>query len=207
MEKFVEFQNWGFNALIISFFMTIIFSIFQGYGFVVQSRKIFKEESVESISLVMFFYLFFYLMAFAVYGLEEKSLAIIFKGLIFIFVAPIIVGIFKFKDKITLKDICLFILTMTVVPAMIILKNKDGLLLFLLTIGLVAIFFQLITIVKNKSTGVLEIKLIYICLTTNIFWLIYAVGIKNFPLIFSNCIAIFFYASIIGLYKKYKVKK
>lgn len=206
MQNFVEFQNWGFNTLIISSIMTMVFSISQGYGFVLQGLKIFKEKSVKSISLAMIFNFFFYLIAFTIYGIEEKSLAIIFKGLLFIPVFPIVFGIFKFKDKITLKDISLFVLTMMTVPAMIIIDNKDNLLLILLIIGLVTIFSQLATIIKKKSTGALEIKLIIICLATAIFWLIYAISLKNFPLILFNFVAIIFYTSIIILYKKYKVK-
>ncbi len=207
MESFVEIQNWGFNALILSALMTVVFSIFQCYGFVMQGRKIFKEKSVEAISPAMFFLFLFYFIAFAYYGVEKRSLAMTLNGLLFIPVIPIVFGIFKFKDKIVFTDIILFVLTMMIVPAMVLIENKDILLSLLLVINLGALVSQLLAIIKNKGAGAVEIKFIIIFTVTSFFWLIYAIGIQNYPLICFNSAALVVYLIIILLYRKYLPKK
>lgn len=204
MENFVEFQNWGFNALTLSSFMTIVFTIFQGYGFVMQGRKIFKEESVEAISPVTFFLFLFFFMSFMIYGIEKKSIAIIFNGLLFIPVAPIVFGIFRYKKKINFEEIILFILTLSIVPMMIWIKNKEGLLSILLFFSLMSLVSQVLAVFKNKGIGALDIKLILIFMSTSVFWLMYAISLKNQPLIMFNSMALLLYVSIIILHIKNK---
>ena len=206
MEKFIEFQNWGFNVLIISSFMTMAFSVFQGYGFVLQAIKIFREKSVRSLSLPVFFLFFSYFMAFVIYGIDQNSIAITFNGLLFIFVAPIIIGIFKFKE-IKVKDVFIFIVIMAIVPIMIFVKDKDSFLFFLLVVNLVVLSSQILTIMKEKSMGAVEIKLIIILLATSCFWLIYSIWIINLPLILFNSAVIILYLNIIILHRKYRMIK
>ncbi|MFA5109552.1 MAG: PQ-loop domain-containing transporter [Patescibacteria group bacterium] len=115
MEKFVEFQNWGFNLLILSSLMTMIFSILQGYGFIKQSQKIWREKSVKAISPPFFFLFFFYFIAFIIYGFHKNSLAMVFNGFLFIPCIPVVIGIIKFK-KMKLVDWLSFFASALILP-------------------------------------------------------------------------------------------
>lgn len=99
MREFVEIQSWGFNTVIISSFFTMFLTLLQGYGFAQQSQRIWRERSVESISAPFFFMFFFYFVAFIFYGWHNRSLAMMFNGLLFIVCLPIVIGILKFGSR------------------------------------------------------------------------------------------------------------
>jgi uncharacterized protein with PQ loop repeat len=203
MENFVEIQNWGFNALIISALLTVVFTVFQGYGFIRQSQKIWKKKSAESLSAPFFFLLFFYFIAFTFYGFSKNSLAIIFNSLLFLPCAPIVIGIIRFK-KLTRFDIASLILTVPIVPIMILTKEKDVFLLILLIISLAILVTQPFEMLKAKSRGSVEIWFVIIFLATSVFWFIYSSVSGNWALQLFNFCAIIVYSLIIFLYARYK---
>lgn len=203
MEKFVEFQNWGFNILTISSLMTVLFTIFQGYGFIKQSQKIWREKSVKSISPPFFFLFFFYFIAFIFYGIYKNSLAMIFNGSLFITCIPIVLGIIKFK-KMSLVDWLSFFLLAAIVPIILIIKEKDTFIFSVLLVGLAVLILQLLTIIKAKSIGSMEIRFIFISFATGLCWFVYSCFISNWALqIFNFCI-ILIYSVVITLFYKYK---
>jgi len=202
MKDFIEIQNWGFNKLIIASLFTMIFTVFQFYGFLKQNQKIWGKKSVKSLSAPFFFLLFFYFIALIFYGFSKNSLAMIFNSLLFLPCIPITIGIIKFK-KLSLIDITALILTATIVPIMIVIKQKDLFLFILLLISIVTLLTQLIEMIKTKSRGSIEIKFVIVFVITSIFWFIYSSIIKNWPLLIFNGIAIFVYGLIMFLYRKY----
>lgn len=206
MERFVEFQNWGFNTLIISSLITMLFTIFQGYGFAKQSQKIWGKKSVESLSAPFFFLFFFYFIAFIFYGLSKNSLAMIFNGLLFLPCFPIVIGIIKFK-KLSWIDVFSFVLTVAIIPIMILTKEKDLFLFVLLMISIITLITQPIAMIKAKSRGSVEIKFIIIFFLTSAFWLIYSSIIGNWVLQMFNAIACIVYSLIMFLYRRYKLYK
>lgn len=203
MKNFIEIQNWGFNTLIISSFLTLAFGVFQGYGFFTQSQKIWKRRSTESVSTTYFSFLFFYFIAFTIYGLSKNSLAMSINGLLFIPCAYIVIGIVKFK-KLNWKDYLSFMLSATTIPIMIFTDEKDLFLFIMLMASMVTMIIQLITMISNKSSGSVEFKFLIVFFTTAIFWLIYAIIVNNWPLIVFNIMAIIIYGSMSVLYKKYE---
>ena len=203
MKEIIEIQHWGWNPIIITSFLTICFTIFQGYGIVKQSQKIWRTKSGKSISTFAFFFGCFYFFSFIFYGLEKMSLAIIFNGLLGFLYLPIVIGLIKFK-KFKLYEKILLPITALVIPVMIMTAEKDLLLFILLMVTLITIVTQVLEIRKEKSRGSVEIKFVVIFLLTNIFWLIYAFIIGNWPLEIFNSLAIVVYSWGICLYKKYK---
>lgn len=204
MQRFIEVQNWGFNALIFSSFITMLFTVFQGYGFLKQSQKIWKKESAESLSAPFFFLFFFYFIAFIFYGLSKNSLAMTFNGLLFLPCFPIVIGVIKFK-KLNWIDVVSLILTAAIIPIMIMVKEKDLFLFLLLMISIITLITQSIAMIKTKSRGSVEIKFIIIFFLTSAFWLIYSSVIGNWVLQVFNSIACIIYCLIIYLYRTYKV--
>ncbi len=203
MENFVEIENFGFNSLTITALMTMLFTIFQGYGVIVQNKMIWQKKSVESLSATLFFLYCFYFISFFFYGLEKRSIAMSFNGLLALPYIPIVIGFLKFR-KLSWKEKISLLLTMAVVPLMIIIPNKDIFLLILLMISLVILGTQPFEMIKTKKRGAVEIKFILIFSTTSIFWLIYAIAIGNWVLTIFNSSALVIYAVIIYLYRRYK---
>jgi len=204
MENFIEIENFGFNSLTITALMTMLFTIFQGYGVMIQNKMIWQKKSVESLSATLFFLYCFYFIAFFIYGLEKRSVAMSFNGLLAIPYIPIVIGFLKFK-KLNFKEKISLPLTMAVVPLMIIIPSKDIFLLILLMISLVILGTQPLEMIKTKKRGAVEIKFILIFSITSIFWLIYAIAISNWVLIIFNSSALIIYAIIISLYYRYKI--
>jgi len=203
MEKFVEFQNWGFNVLIFSSLMTMVFSIFQGYGFIKQSQKIWRNKSAKAISAPFFFLFFFYFIAFIFYGFYKNSLAMVFNGLLFTTCIPIVIGVIKYK-KMSLIDWFSFFLSAAIVPIVILVKEKDIFIFSLLLVSIIVLILQLVTIIRAKSSGAIEIKFIFIFFITGLCWFVYACYINNWALQIFNFFAVLIYFTIIILYYKYK---
>lgn len=203
MEKFVEVENWGFNQLIIFSIFTMLFTVFQGYGFLKQSQKIWKNKSAEALSAPMFFLFFFYFISFFIYGLGINSSAVVFNGLLFLPCIPLMWGILKYK-KLNRTDKKSFFVSIMIVPIMIITKQRDLFLSILLIVSIGAILSQLAEMIKSRCQGSLEIKFIVVFFVTAIFWLIYSSIIINWPLLIFNAIAALVYLKMFLLYYKYK---
>lgn len=208
MKEFIEVQNWGLNLIVLSSLMTVVFTIIQGYGFIKQGQKIWREKSAKAISPQFFFLFFFYFLAFIFYGISKLSLAMAFNGLLFLTCIPVVVGVIKFK-KLKVLDWISFFSFMLIVPAMILLDNKDKDILTssLLLVSLIVLLIQLFGIIKEKSTGSMEIKFIIIFFSTSVCWLVYSFLIGNWPLQIFNSFAAVIYLLIILLYRKYNKKR
>lgn len=203
MKEFIEIQSWGFNAVIISSALTMIFTLVQGHGFIKQSQKIWQEKSVASISAPFFFLFFFFFAAFMYYGWHNRSMAMMFNGLLFLTCLPIVIGIFKF-GLLSSSDKVALILSAIIVPLMIVLENKDLLLAILLLISLWVLRSQVMAIYRAKSVGAVEPRMIIIFLFTSAFWLVYSSLIVNWPLLLFNFSAMMLYGLMMYYYMKYK---
>lgn len=203
MEKFVEIQNWGLNALTISFLMTIFFTFFQAYGFIKQGQKIWKKRSAKSLSPPFFFLLFFWFIAFIIYGFNKNSLAMIINGLLFIPCISVVAGIINFK-RLTIFEFLSFIMAASVIPIMIVVKNKEIFVFVVMMISLAVLLGQLVVMVRAKSRGSVEIKFAIVFLTTAVFWFIYSYSIGDWALEVFNSVSIIIYSLIIYFYYRYK---
>lgn len=203
MKEFVEIQSWGFNAVVVSSALTMIFTLIQGYGFIKQSEKIWKEKSVASISAPFFFLFFFFFIAFLLYGWYNRSLAMMFNGLLFVTCLPIIIGIFKFSC-LSFYDKAAFILSAAVVPLMVILEEKDILLGAMFLISLFVLRGQVVAIYRAKSVGAVEPKMMAILLFTSIFWFLYSALIINWPILLFNFFGMMLYGLMLFYCFKYK---
>jgi len=203
MSEFVEIKNWGFNTLIITSLLTLICTLIQGFGIVKQAGHIWREKSVKSISAPLFFLYFFFFFAFIFYGLEKHSLTMTISGLLAVLYFPIIIGLIKFK-KLNLFEIISLILSASIVPVMIMVKDKDLFLLFLSFLSLLVLGTQPWKMLKEKSRGVVDITYVIIFMLSSLFWLGYAIAASNWVLQAFNSGSLLIYIFIIYLYRKYK---
>jgi uncharacterized protein with PQ loop repeat len=205
-QNFIEYKNWGMNALTVSALGTVLFTILQAFGAYDQSKKIWSTKSGESVSLQLFAYNCAYFFCFFIYGMFKSSLAMIFNGLLFLIFMPVMIGLWKYKKTSLLKKIC-SASYLLLIPLMIILPQKD----LIVTLGLlgIAVFLisQLREIIKARSFGKFSIKFVLIFMSTNMFWLVYAITVKNLPLELFNAFGIILYSSALFLYFKFEVKR
>ncbi len=204
-SNFIEVHNFGWNTLTITASITVLFTLFQGYGVVSQNRKIWRYQSAESLSAIMFFLYLFYFSAFFAYGLHKNSLVMVLNGLLAIPYIPVVLGIIKYKKLKAWELISLPIIAL-VVPIMIITAQKDLLLFILLMVSLVVLTTQPMEMFKTKTRGAVDIKFILIFSVTSLFWLVYSLIISNWPLIVFNALAQIVYALIIILYWQYRTR-
>lgn len=178
----LEYKNWGFNSLTIGFLGTIMLTGIEGWGLVKQKESIWDRESGESVSVMMFSFLLFFMFTFFIYGIYIKSFSVAFNGFVLgILHIPIILGLWKFKGFSRLEKKW-FILTSLMIPLMIFLPWKDETYLVLAFITLFAASTQPWEIWKNDKAGAVDIRLLTVYLISTIFWMIYAFSIGEMPL-------------------------
>ena len=205
LKSTVEYQNWGYNALTFSAIGTFLFTFLQMWSFGQQAKLVWVSRSGESVSVKMFSYWFFYWIAFSLYGVAGKSIAIAFNGLMFLATAPILLGLYKFKGFTRWEKISFSVFSL--IPALMFYcpkAQKPTLLLVLLMGVLFSITLQPYEIWQKKSAGSVEPKLLVVFALTSIFWFAYGIVIRDMPLIVFNPLAIVVLLITLGLWWKYK---
>lgn len=203
LRSTVEWKNWGMNILTFSSIGAIIITMFQAWSFIKQSRTIWNKRSGDSVSMMMFGYALFHLMAFTVYGFAERGITIIINGLLFLCVIPIVIGLFKFKRITRAERHCVTAFGM--LPAvMFFIPYKQIFLLCLLTCLLVAFAFPAYEIWRNKDAGVVEVRVTIASMTANMFWGVYAFMVGDVPLMIFNPLSFMLMVSTLLLWIKYK---
>ncbi|MDO8556858.1 MAG: hypothetical protein Q7R98_00110 [Candidatus Jorgensenbacteria bacterium] len=199
LRKTLEYQNFGFNELFISAVATVIFTVLQGYGVLMQGRRIWRERSGESISVTFFSYATFYFLAFLVYGAEKWSIAMVFNGVLGFVHIPILAGLLKFKGF-TRNEWILLGAFSTMVPAFFILDGEpQEVFLMICLLGILATLVKQTldtwSYVKLRRSGradkpiALEPRFLVSFMATNAVWFIIALCIGNWPLAVFNPLA------------------
>lgn len=209
LNDWVEIQQFGWNAITISAIATMIFSVGEAWGIYKQNKKVWKKESGLSISISWFIYFMFMLASFFVYGFITHKIAIMFNGLVFIFVIPLVVGLWKFKGF-TIFDYLIFAITLFALLIMIFLPIKP-LMFLLFSLGSIAcLTMQPIEMWKTKKVGAVEIRLIWVYFMSTCFWIIYAFFVWDLLLLwimFASLIVLSFILFFYYLFKKEEKQK
>jgi uncharacterized protein with PQ loop repeat len=206
LKNCVEYQNFGFNTLTISALATIFFSFFQGYGAIAQSKKIWHEESGETITVLFFVSNFWYFMSFFIYGIYQDSIAITLNGAVGFLYIPILMGLKKFKGF-AISETIFSLLGFLVIPAMILVGQKNIVLTAMILMVAPFTIIQFYEFIKSRSLGAFSIKYVIIFFTTSAFWLIYSIAILKWPLIILNGATTTIYLVVIFLNHKFKKRK
>lgn len=184
LEKMVEVQNFGFNALTISAAATIFFSLIKGYGVVKQGKAIWKERSGENVSPIFFSYNLLFFLIFLIFGFQERSLAIIVNGSLCLLYLPILIGLKKFRGF-SRKEFGAMALLTIVVPAVFLFEKEQVVFAFSVCGGL-AIFIQGKEIITKKSFGNFSRHYLQTFFIASLFWGGYYACTKKYWLGFLN---------------------
>ncbi|MCX6795234.1 MAG: hypothetical protein NT165_00675 [Candidatus Falkowbacteria bacterium] len=199
----VEAKNFDFNLITVSALLTIILSTYQMWGVTKQIATIERKKSVESISIPLIIFAFFYLIATALYGVYTMKLSVIYNGTNFLFFSVVLIKVWRYK-KINSSDAMFLLLFSLMIPIMVISTNKKLAYMSCASVMLLGMLSQLILLIRNKKSGALEPKLINVYIVTNSSWLIYGIITKDWVFQLSNAISVTIITLIAILLKRYK---
>jgi len=200
----LEFQNWGLNSITISSLGTLVFTGVEGWGLTKQGRSIQEADSGESVSIISFAFFSFFLIAIFLYGFHINSISVVISGLV--------LGILHFKILFQLWKAEGFsnaekgwiAISFIMIPAMIFFPEKDTVYLTIVSGTLLAIANQPWKIWINKSSGVVDIRLLMAYLASTVFWVIYAFSTKQLPLEISTSTTLVILVLTLLFWLKYK---
>jgi len=172
----LELENLGFNALTISFFATIFFSLLAAWGLIDQDRKIWSKKSGQSLSSIWFICASFFFLSNIIYGIETRSIALTFggftRGSIHI---PILFGIKKFKGF--SRADWLIIVLLSTLSFFMAISGQKGTFFLVFSLGVMTLTaLQPLEIWRQKASGVVSIKMLIIYTVSSIFWIVYSVA-------------------------------
>jgi len=200
--RFIEFEQWGWNAVSMSFIGTIIFGLIFGWGLYQQILTIKKSNSGKSIPMVMSVYFAFHFFAFSVYGFRIHSLAMMLNGTFGFLWLGIYVCASRKVDSDGRTNLEYLFALMPFIMALV--PNPS---VFLSIMLVTASFFLLdspVEILRKKSAGSVEPKLLFCFMTSAVFWLIYSACISEWPLFTANVFGIVIMIITLVLWTKYK---
>lgn len=178
----VEFENFGW-AVAISFCGTTFFALYGAWGLIDQIKKLWAPpQSGEAVSVKWFSVYLFVFLSNLVYGTSQHSLALIIHSFCRVPFYPIILfGLWKFKGF-TRTEWTILAALSPVLLSMVFLPYKAAFFVGFSCLGVAAALYQPWEIWREKSSGVVSLKLLAAYTTTTIFWFIYGLATHDRPL-------------------------
>lgn len=207
MERFVEIQQFGVNILTGLFLITLGFTVLSMFALYKQSQKIRRRESGESVSFNYFAFLGFSALGYSYYGWYKFSLALAINGLLGIFALIIVFNLLKYKRITTKEKIIGLVISPLTIPLVIILEQKDELLVICGGIMLIVLFMQVYEIWKNKDAGSFHPMQAVFGIISGSFWVFYAFWVNIWPLKIFTPISLLIWTLMLVLYYKFNHKK
>ncbi|MBL7045293.1 MAG: hypothetical protein ISR98_01705, partial [Parcubacteria group bacterium] len=194
----MELLNFGWNNQTYVFLATLSVVLFGTWGLYGQAKKIWANRSGKSVSVVLISVLSFLYLSFVFYGVEKLSVACITQGVLrTALCVPIMLGLYRFKGF-KMKEVILNILMCMVFVCMMFIQQIPLMfLVFNIASAIVAIFLPW-EMVKEKSHGVVSMKLLVTSLTSFLFWLWYGIVFRDLIIIgTTTSLSIIFATSIV----------
>jgi len=200
----VEFNQLGWNLLTLGLFGTFTTTLSLVWGLRYQSRNIIENKSGQSVSTVQFLYGVCSSMAAVVYGLGILKAALIINGSI-MFVArfPVLRGLIRYKGLSVAEKATGTFLVMAL-AAMMVLPEKEGFYVMFQLGGIIFTVAQPWEIAKNRSSGVVEYRLLVVACVHSFFWLVYGYAIHNRVIIITSICGLMTNIVTILLWLKYR---
>lgn len=190
----VEYRQFGLNLATIGAFGTFFFTFLQGWSTLEQNRQIWKNKSGEGIESLMFGYSASYFLSFCYFGMYTGSVAAVFNGLLGFLYLPILFGICRFESVRLLYIATISLLGIAMIVLMMVVSDKDSLLMLYLFGILFFLAKQAWKVWKNNDMGELNLQYVLVFFVTCIFWTLYAFAIHSWPLEVFNILAVIIFS-------------
>lgn len=196
------FAGWSPES--ISSIGIIFFIIFGSYALFVQGRKIWKNESGLSVSVVWTFIFFSMFTTYPIIGIERDNILMVIQGVFrIIFYIPILCGLYKFKGF-TRTEIVLARLFFVMVFIMIEYPRTGEFVYTTITLfGVAGVFAQGMLIKKEMNAGVVSAVLLFAYATNAGLWIWYNYEIQDFFLFINSIFFMIAYAYTIAMWIKF----
>ncbi len=164
--------EWGCNS----------FTVVEGLGLFSQIRKIWQKRSGASVSVGMSLFLMALSISAITYGWPNQMWPLVINGAVLgLGFGVIALSLRKFKGYNRREEEFFFALLLSLL-SMLLSHHLDRW-YFVFSVGsVVALLLQPIEIWKRKSSGVVDVRLLWLFLASNTFWVIYAYAIQNWVL-------------------------
>jgi len=177
MSNILEYQNWGWNAIIVSSFATIILAFLQyRLGIWNQYLTIKKANSVKSISAGWHGYFTFLFVTIGVYGWHHHSVAMVFNSILATGHFLIFWEIIR-RRKMTKTEKSVIAIAVCMPFAMGLSPWKESMLLVANIGNIFSLSMQSWTIWRNQDAGEVDSQLLLVYLVATIFWVVYSFAI------------------------------
>lgn len=179
----MELQYWGWNVLTMSMVATILFTFWQSWGLVKQTKTISQRQSARSLSLPFFSFSAAMFLNQFIYGLACSSIAISFNGgLLGILHVPVVIGYGKFRGISRTHGVMMMALVGTVIAA-VVTPYKREIYLAVSLLSIAAAVLQPLEIWMRRSSGDINGRLILALASSSFFWTVYGVASWNIPML------------------------
>ena len=199
----VELKNWGWNTSTIGALGILFFTIPESWGGYMQGHAIWKARSGEGVSVRWIAYIWAFFTATIFYGISIQSLAVtlncIVLGLAYL---PATTGLIKFKAG--RKEKYHVLLFAGMIPAMAFLPWKEVLYTVFSIATVYAFLQEVLELLREKSSGVLEIRNIAILMVSTTFWLAFAYSTQAPALMIMTPPSLVLLVTIVVLWTRYR---
>lgn len=195
----VEYKEWGWNLLTVAAIATFVIILLQATALILQSRRIWKKENGDSVSVTWISLFGFTFFTFAIYGIHKQGLVMLVNGLLGLLHFPILIGLWKYK-RIALSEHVVTVVCVFMIPAMVLLPQKAALLFVFMSVSNCSLLAQAIEIYRKEDVGAVDIRLIMTYLVGAGFWIVYSSAISDYVLMTLMIMAFLFLSAIVGAY-------
>ena len=141
VEQTLEYQNWGANALTITFFLSLVITSITAWGLLQQVKTTWRDRVAEAVSVSWLSYHSVLHLVIITYGVSISSAALMINGLLALLYFPILFGLAKFKGLTPANKVALALFLAALV-AMIVSPHKSIFFLVFAIGGLFSISMQ-----------------------------------------------------------------
>jgi uncharacterized protein with PQ loop repeat len=199
----LEYQNWGWNLLTVAAIATFVIILLQATALILQSRRIWKKENGDSVSVTWISLFGFTFLTFAIYGIYQQGLVMLVNGLLGLLHLPILIGLWKYK-RIALSEHVVTVVCVFMIPAIVLLPQKAALLFVFMGVSNCSLLAQAIEIYRKEKVGAVDIRLIMTYLVGAGFWIVYSTAISDYVLMTLMIMAFMCLSLVAGAWLTYR---
>ncbi|MFA6042821.1 MAG: hypothetical protein WCV85_00915 [Patescibacteria group bacterium] len=198
---------FGWNAATVGFIGLLSCTVIEVWGLLLQAKTIWRNQSVQSLSVYMLGYQFIFLIIGLVYGFAIADIGVTINSfLLALCMAIILWGVQLFRGF-SVGEILYLAGLIVILVGVTLLPQKD-ISFFVCSIGSILTFFaQPYKIWRCKDAGVVEVKLLWVLFISTVFWTLYAYGTDNWVLKITSPSFLVVLGLTIGIWIRYRNPK
>ena len=202
----MEFRYFGWNAPAVSFWGINFMTILGAWALYDQKSIIVAKASGKSAAIPWFLYYVFMLVSFVVYGISELDFPFLFHGLVRGALHFLILLELKKFRSFRKRDVWLGRALLLALIAMIFAPFKEFFFLAFAFGGVASVATQVSEIRREKSSGVVSIRLLAVYTLSSFFWVFYGWEFEKHDILATGVAYLAVFLVTIGFWLKFREK-